>query len=176
MFLHLHMNWVMHSILMHLKDVHPLNRSYAMNVAETASTFAEMIVSDAAVNNANSEEEKLVLLEDKIQRSVAFFMNIHARFLFETRFYEERKKGMVGKTRLNELMEEAQKEAYADSLRIITLNSGDQNYISLLQEYLFITSRIHLAIYSHLEFMRKLLKKEKDMRRNIWRCLKTLAQ
>lgn len=99
-----------------LKDSHPLNRSYAMNVAETASTFAEMIVSDAAVNNADNKEEKLALLEDKIQRSVAFFMNIHARFLFETRFYEERKKGMVSKNRLNKLMEEAQKEAYADSL------------------------------------------------------------
>ncbi|MEK3890645.1 M3 family oligoendopeptidase [Bacillus sp. FSL K6-3431] len=99
-----------------LKDAHPLNRSYAMNVAETASTFAEMIVSDAAVNNAANEDVKLALLEDKIQRSVALLMNIHARYLFETRFYEERKKGMVNKKRLNELMENAQKEAYADSL------------------------------------------------------------
>ncbi|MBS4209029.1 M3 family oligoendopeptidase [Bacillus sp. FJAT-50079] len=99
-----------------MKDTHPLNRSYAMNVAETASTFAEMIVSDAAVNNAENEEEKLALLEDKIQRSVALFMNIHARYLFETRFYEERKNGMVSKARLNELMESAQREAYADSL------------------------------------------------------------
>lgn len=100
-----------------LKDVHPLNRGYAMNVAETASTFAEMIVADAAVRNATNKEEKLALLEDKIQRSVAFFMNIHARFLFETRFYEERKKGIVSKERLNKLMEEAQKEAYSDSLK-----------------------------------------------------------
>lgn len=99
-----------------MKGTHPLNRGYAMNVAETASTFAEMIVSDAAVNNAKTKEEKLVLLEDKIQRSVAFFMNIHARYLFETRFYEERKQGIVSKARLNKLMEEAQKEAYADSL------------------------------------------------------------
>lgn len=99
-----------------LNDTHPLNRSYAMNVAETASTFAEMIVSDAAVNNAENEEEKLALLEDKIQRSVALLMNIHARYLFETRFYEERKNGMVSKNRLNKLMEEAQKEAYVNSL------------------------------------------------------------
>ncbi|MEC2325274.1 M3 family oligoendopeptidase [Lederbergia lenta] len=99
-----------------LKDTHPLNRGYAMNVAETASTFAEMIVADAAVNNAENEEVKLALLEDKIQRSIALLMNIHARYLFETRFYEERKKGMVNKNRLNELMEDAQKEAYADSL------------------------------------------------------------
>ncbi|MCR2820478.1 M3 family oligoendopeptidase [Lederbergia panacisoli] len=100
-----------------LKDTHPLNRGYAMNVAETASTFAEMIVSDAAVNNAENDDVKLALLEDKIQRSVALLMNIHARFLFETRFYEERKNGIVSKKRLNELMEEAQKEAYLGSLK-----------------------------------------------------------
>lgn len=99
-----------------MRDLHTLNRNYAMNVAETASTFAEMIVADASVKNASTEEEKLALLEDKIQRSVAFFMNIHARFLFETRFYEERKEGLVSTERLNELMAEAQKEAYAGAL------------------------------------------------------------
>ncbi|KAB2338635.1 M3 family oligoendopeptidase [Cytobacillus depressus] len=99
-----------------MRDLHSLNRNYAMNVAETASTFAEMIVSDASVKNAKTEQEKLALLEDKIQRTVAFFMNIHARFLFETRFYEERKNGTVNTVRLNELMEEAQKEAYCNAL------------------------------------------------------------
>ncbi|MEC1376757.1 M3 family oligoendopeptidase [Heyndrickxia oleronia] len=99
-----------------LKNVHPLKRGYAMNVAETASTFAEMIVADASVKNAKSDEERLPLLEDKVQRSVALLMNIHSRFLFETRFYEERKKGIVSKKRLNELMLEAQKEAYGDGL------------------------------------------------------------
>lgn len=99
-----------------LRPVHWLNRQYAMGVAETASTFAEMIVADAAVAEATSQEEKAALLEDKIQRSVAFFMNIHARFLFETRFYEERKKGVVSSTRLNELMAEAQQEAFAGAL------------------------------------------------------------
>ena len=87
-----------------------------MGVAETASTFAEMIVADAAVKAAETKDEKIALLEDKIQRSVAFFMNIHARFFFETRFYEERKNGIVPAARLNELMEEAQKEAYGDAL------------------------------------------------------------
>lgn len=99
-----------------LRPVHSLNRSYAMNVAETASTFAEMIVADAAVKNAQSKEEKIALLEDKVQRSVAFFMNIHSRFLFETRFYEERKNGVVPASRLNELMEQAQKEGFAGGL------------------------------------------------------------
>ena len=99
-----------------LKPMHTLNRNYAMNVAETASTFAEMIVADAAVKEAETKEEKIALVEDKLQRSVAFFMNIHARFLFETRFYEARKKGIVSVDTLNDLMVEAQKEAFADSL------------------------------------------------------------
>lgn len=99
-----------------LRPVHWMNRQYAMGVAETASTFAEMIVADAAVKEAKTNDEKIALLEDKIQRSVAFFMNIHARFLFETRFYEERKNGIVSATRLNELMEIAQKEAYGEAL------------------------------------------------------------
>ncbi|MGD7046040.1 M3 family oligoendopeptidase [Jeotgalibacillus proteolyticus] len=99
-----------------LRPMDPLNRLYAMNVAETASTFAEMIVSDAAVKEASSNEEKLSLLEDKVSRSIAFFMNIHSRFLFETRFYEERKAGTVPASRLNELMSEAQQEAYAGAV------------------------------------------------------------
>ncbi|WP_217585765.1 M3 family oligoendopeptidase [Lentibacillus saliphilus] len=108
-----------------MNDIHGLNQRYAMNVAETASTFAEMIVADASVQNATSPEEKQALLEDKVQRSVAFFMNIHARFLFETRFYEERKQGMVSVDRLNALMVEAQKEAYCDAIE-----DYDQNFWS----------------------------------------------
>ncbi|WP_404329354.1 M3 family oligoendopeptidase [Mesobacillus maritimus] len=99
-----------------MRDLHLLNRNYAMNVAETASTFAEMIVSDAAVKKAKTKEEKIALLEDKIQRSVALLMNIHARFLFETRFYEERKSGVISVERLNQLMEDAQVEAYGGAL------------------------------------------------------------
>lgn len=99
-----------------MKELPYLKQGYAMNVAETASTFAEQIVSDAAIRTADSKERKLMLLEDKLQRAVAFFMNIHARFLFETRFYEERKNGVVSIERLNTLMEEAQKEAFCDEL------------------------------------------------------------
>lgn len=99
-----------------MRGVPFLNCNYAMNVAETASTFAEMIVADASVKNAKDEEEKLVLLDDKIQRTVALLMNIHARFLFETRFYEERKKGSLTTERISELMLEAQKDGYGEAL------------------------------------------------------------
>ncbi|MCF6094114.1 M3 family oligoendopeptidase [Microaerobacter geothermalis] len=99
-----------------MNDLPQMIQNYAMNVAETASTFAEMIVADASVKHAKTTEEKINLLEDKIQNSIAFLMNIHARFIFELSFYEERKKGLVSVERLNELMEEAQKKAYRDSL------------------------------------------------------------
>lgn len=99
-----------------MNDLPAMSQEYAMNVAETASTFAEMIVSDRALKAAADDEEKLGLLEDKIQRAVAFFMNIRARFLFETRFYEQRKKGLVTADELNKLMEAAQREAYMDML------------------------------------------------------------
>jgi len=100
-----------------MDEIDLLNQNYAMNVAETASTLAEMIVADAMVEEATTKEERLVLIEDKIQRSVAFFMNIHARFLFETRFYEARAKGLVSTGQLNELMVQAQKDAFLGSLK-----------------------------------------------------------
>ncbi|HZG84596.1 M3 family oligoendopeptidase [Paenibacillus sp.] len=97
-------------------DQPQLTQNYAMGVAETASTFAEMIVSDAIIREASDRETKLALLDDKIQRTVAFLMNIHARFLFETAFYEERKRGPVAAERLNALMLDAQRRAHHDAL------------------------------------------------------------
>ncbi len=91
-------------------------QKYAMNVAETASTLAEMILVDGALNEAKSDSEKRNLLDDKLQRAVAFFLNLHARFLFETAFYQERKKGFVPKERLSELMVAAQKATFGDIL------------------------------------------------------------
>ncbi|SEN51746.1 M3 family oligoendopeptidase [Lihuaxuella thermophila] len=99
-----------------MDDLPQLVQNYAMNVAETASTFAEMLVADAAVKNAANEQERVVLLEEKAQSCTAFLMNIHARFLFETEFYEKRKKGLLSVEELNELMVSAQKRAYREAL------------------------------------------------------------
>ncbi|MGP0586546.1 M3 family oligoendopeptidase [Paenibacillus timonensis] len=99
-----------------MEELPMFNQDYAMNVAETASTFAEMILADAFVKNAANDQEKIVLLADKVQNSVAFFMNIHARFLFETRFYKKRQQGVLDAAELSELMEEAQREAFQEAL------------------------------------------------------------
>ena len=46
----------------------------------------------------------------------AFLLNIPMRFLFEKRFYTERARGEVSVSRLKELMLEAQRETYGDTL------------------------------------------------------------
>lgn len=97
-------------------DLPTMNRRYAMNVAETASTFAETIVSSATVDAAESDEEKISLLNTKLENATAMFLNIHARFLFEQAFYTERQKGLVSAERLSELMVDAQKEAFQNQL------------------------------------------------------------
>lgn len=97
-------------------DLPTLNQDYAMNVAETASTFAELIVADATLKEAKTDEEKINLLDVKLQNAIAMFMNIHARFIFESSFYAARQKGLVATDEITRLMVEAQKEAYINGL------------------------------------------------------------
>lgn len=99
-----------------LMDIPYLNQHYAMNVAETASTFAETIIANATIQSARSDEEKLSLLNNKLEGATAMFMNIHARFIFEDNFYKARKNGVVSHEQLSELMTEAQKEAFQRAL------------------------------------------------------------
>ncbi|MDT2625681.1 M3 family oligoendopeptidase [Enterococcus hirae] len=97
-------------------DLPALNRDYAMNVAETASTFAELIVADATLKAAKTKEEKINLLDTKLQNALAMFMNIHSRFIFENRFYSARQEGLVSEEEITQMMVEAQREGYHDAL------------------------------------------------------------
>ncbi|MDN4492837.1 M3 family oligoendopeptidase [Ureibacillus aquaedulcis] len=98
-----------------MKSVDEINRLYPLSMAETASTFSEQIILDAALEQADTMEEKLFLLDEKLKRSAMNFMNIHSRFLFEKKFYDERKNGIVPPSRLNEIMQEAIDIAYGGS-------------------------------------------------------------
>lgn len=99
-----------------MRDLPLLARRYPMSLAETASTFAELVVDDAALRHATDPSERAALLEQKLQRLVSFCMNIHARFLFETAMYEARRQGPLAVQDLNRLMVEAQRRAYRDAL------------------------------------------------------------
>ncbi|NQV25073.1 MAG: M3 family oligoendopeptidase [Rhodopirellula sp.] len=99
-----------------LRDQPVFHRDYPMNLAETASTFAESVLAESRLSAASSRQEKLEILDGMLSDSVSFLMNIHARFIFEDRFHQERAAGEVSVTRLGELMKAAQQEAYCDAL------------------------------------------------------------
>jgi len=106
---HAYHSWV-------LRDHDYFARQYNMNLAETASTFNEHLVTDAALQAAGDKNDRLSLLDSKLTEGLIMFCNIRSRFLFDVSFYNERKDGPVPKERLNELMVQAQKEAYGDIL------------------------------------------------------------
>ncbi len=99
-----------------LRDEPMLLQEYPMNLAETASTFAETVLGEQRLAATDSTEARLTLLDHSLSDAVAFLMNIHARFLFEDRFHHERHAGELSAERLSELMLQAQRDAYCDTL------------------------------------------------------------
>lgn len=95
-----------------LNDKQGFAREYPMNLAETASNFFETLVTDAAIAQTTEPSEKLMLIEQKLQAAYTMFTDLQSRYLFDCSFYNARKKGMLSKEELNDLMLEAQKKAF----------------------------------------------------------------
>lgn len=98
-----------------IEDHAPLNWNYSMPVAETASTFNENIIMNAAIEAAQPEE-RLVLIETQLQDLTQIMCDIYARYLFETEVFHRRKDEFMFADELSEIMIKAQKEAYGDGL------------------------------------------------------------
>ena len=82
-----------------------------MTLAETASIFCETIVMNAALEKA-SGAERLAILETELQGQAQVVVDIHSRFLFESRVFEARAKRELSVAELNAVMLEAQRETY----------------------------------------------------------------
>jgi len=91
-------------------------RRYTMSVAETASTFNESIGNDASLKAATNDQERFSLLASRLNDAAAFLMNIRARYIFETAFFEQRAKKSLSVDELSELMVASQKKAFKDGL------------------------------------------------------------
>lgn len=100
----------------------PLNLDYSMPVAETASTFNENIVNHAALAAAQSDAEKLAILESMLMDAAQIICDIYSRYLFETAVFDNRSNEFMPADRLCEMMLEAQKKAYGDGLDHDTLH------------------------------------------------------
>jgi pepF/M3 family oligoendopeptidase len=91
-------------------------RDYPMNLAETASTFAEAVLGEQQLATLTSRDDQLEILDGMVGDAVGYLMNIHSRFIFEDNFHRERPTGELSAERFSELMLAAQKEAYLDAL------------------------------------------------------------
>lgn len=99
-----------------LQDEPYLNQIKGTSIAETASTFMENLVLDAAIKETTEREEVLALLEVKIREGLKYASIVPGMFRFEQRFYAERQQGTVSAERLSELLQEEERLAYGPVL------------------------------------------------------------
>jgi oligoendopeptidase F len=124
---HAYHSWV-------LRDQPLVLQDYPMNLAETASTFAECVLAEERLSQSQTKEEQIGLLDNMLSDATAFLLNIHCRFLFENSFHQERAAGELTADRISELMVAAQKEAFCGTLADDGLNG--RFWVSKLHFYI----------------------------------------
>ena len=106
---------------LNFKGVPPLLRENPMTLAETASTFCETIVKEAALAVAD-DVEQLAILDAALQGATAVVVDITSRFRFEERVFARRRERELSVQELKDLMLQAQRETYGDALDEETLH------------------------------------------------------
>lgn len=94
----------------------PLNREYSMPVAETASTFNEVLVMNTAISECTDRDTKLALIESQLMDATQIIVDIYSRYLFEASVFANRPQEFLSPERMCELMLDAQKQAYGEGL------------------------------------------------------------
>lgn len=93
-----------------------LTQDYTMPVAETASTFNEVLVMATAIAAATDKDEKLALIESQLMDATQIICDIYSRFTFEKSVFDARPNEFMSADRMCELMLDAQRKAYGDGL------------------------------------------------------------
>ena len=99
-----------------------IQQDYSMPVAETASTFNEVLVVSTAIERAETKEEKLALIESQLQDANQIITDIYSRYLFETSVFDNRDNEFMSPERMCELMHKAQLASYGDGITEDTLH------------------------------------------------------
>lgn len=98
-----------------IKDLDYNLCSYPMTLAETASIFAETMVTNSMLKTANLSE-KINLLEMHLSDSCQTLLDILSRFYFEKSVFEERENKELVAEDFCRLMKDAQNKTYGNSL------------------------------------------------------------
>ena len=96
---------------------------YPMPLAETASIFNEELLTHEVRKHAD-EATKLTLLESVLQDATQTIVDIYSRFLFESAVFEARKTHIPSAQECNQMMLDAQMQAYGDGMDPDVRNSG----------------------------------------------------
>ena len=101
---------------LNLYDNRPLNRDYSMPVAETASTFNEVLVMNDAIRSAADPVKRRALIHEQLSGDLQIICDIYSRYRFETMVFENRDESFMFPPELCDMMVAAQKEGYGDGL------------------------------------------------------------
>jgi oligoendopeptidase F len=119
-----------------MRDLRPYQSGYPMTLAESASTFAEMILTEGILQDPNvSDIQKALTLDQEVANGAIFLMDIPVRFEFERAVYEERKSGELSVTQFKELMAQTQRDVFGDVL----LEGGEDPYFWASKLHFYIT-------------------------------------
>ncbi len=104
------------------KDVPSMRREGTpMTLAETASTFCETILRNAAIEKGTADE-KLAILEGSLQDAAQIVIDITSRFLFEQAVFDQRAERTLSPDEFCAMMRDAQLQTYGDGLDPETLH------------------------------------------------------
>ena len=93
----------------------PLQRSTPMTLAETASTFCQKIVENAALRTADTEDQ-IVILDGLLEYASRVVLGASSDFMFEQRLFEKRKQRDLSADELSRLAVETQRETLGDAI------------------------------------------------------------
>jgi oligoendopeptidase F len=100
-----------------LKDQRILAAKYPMTLAESASTFAERVLTEGILASDQYDKTvKLILLDAEVEHMLAFLLDLPVRFRFEQAVYEQRASGTLSPTDLCNQMSEIQHLVFGDTL------------------------------------------------------------
>ena len=107
-----------------------------MTLAESASTFGEMILTDGILSAPDiDDQQKAAILDMETGHGAIYLLDIPVRYEFEKAMYEERAEGELSVSRLKELMCETQRRVFGDLLE----EGGEDPYFWASKLHFYIT-------------------------------------